>query len=128
VGERAAEKLSNAGRRALARADLPAAVSLLRRASSMLDRSDARRLELLVDLGEALLQQGSFDAASAALAETEQIAGETGMDRFAVQARLGRALTDQYRGSGDASTAIAAAREAIAVLEPLGDAHGLAQA
>src|SRR5439155_20134787 len=57
VGERAAEKLSNAGRRALARADLPAAVSLLRRASSMLDQSDARRLELLVDLGEALLQQ-----------------------------------------------------------------------
>jgi class 3 adenylate cyclase/tetratricopeptide (TPR) repeat protein len=130
VGERAAEKLASAGRRALGRGDLPAAVSLLRRAVALLETTSLARLELLVELGEGLLQQGLFDDAGTVLTEARTIAMETGEARFVVRAELIQAGVDQFRsaGVGGAARAIDTARRAIAVLEPLGDAAGLARA
>jgi len=130
VGGRAATKLGSAGRRAMARGDLPAAVSLLRRAETLLEPRSHDRLELLVDLGEGLLQQGLFDDAAAVLAEAKSIATEAGEARFVVRAELIQAGVDQFRSTreGGAGRALDAARRAIAVLEPLGDAAGLARA
>jgi len=130
VGERAAVKLGSAGRRALARADIPAAVNLLRRAVDLLVRESPFRLDLMIDLGEASMQQGDFDAAAAVLDEALAIAGETGEERFAVRANLIRVAVDQFRtgGAGGAARSIEAARRAIAVLEPIGDSAGLARA
>ena len=77
IGERAAIKLSSAGQRALARGDIPAAVNLLRRSIALLPATSDFRLELMVDLGDANLQQGDFDAAANVLDETMAIADDS---------------------------------------------------
>ena len=130
VGHRAADKLASAGRRALGRGDLPAAVSLLRRAVAVLDRETPLRIELLVDLGEGLLQQGQFDDAAGVVDEAHAIATGLGADRYVVRADLIKVGVDQFRsgGEGGSSHALDVANKAIAILEPLGDAAGLARA
>jgi class 3 adenylate cyclase/tetratricopeptide (TPR) repeat protein len=129
VGERAAAKLSNAGRRALGRGDLPAAGSLLQRSVHLLPPESPFRLELLVDLGETYAQTGRFDDAAVVLDEAIERAVQTGLARFEVRARLERAQVDRFRGvDGAIAGAAQAARQAVAVLEPLGDDAGLARA
>jgi tetratricopeptide (TPR) repeat protein len=129
IGERAAIKLASAGRRSLARGDLPAAVNLLQRASGLLIREAPFRLEILIDLAEGLLQQGSFDSATATLDEVRSIAGETDEERLTVRADLVQAWLEQFRGGeGGAARAFDAANRAIVVLGPLGDANGMARA
>ena len=56
----AAERLSSAGRRALARGDMTAAANLLRRAATLLPAKDPARISLLPELGEALIEAGEF--------------------------------------------------------------------
>ena len=58
LGERAARYLAAAGRRALARDDLPVAAGLLGRALDRLDAEDPSRAELALDWCEALLAVG----------------------------------------------------------------------
>ncbi|HEV2006966.1 MAG TPA: adenylate/guanylate cyclase domain-containing protein [Candidatus Limnocylindrales bacterium] len=130
VGERAATKLGSAGRRALARGDIPASVSLLRRAIDVLPREAAFRLELMIDLAEGLLQQGSFDAAGLVLDDVRAIADERDDEPLRVRGDLVRMWMEQFRsgGEGGAARALAAATAAIEVLEPIGDAAGLARA
>jgi tetratricopeptide (TPR) repeat protein len=60
LGVRGAVRLGSAGRRAFGRGDMPAAANLLRRAATLLDAQDRRRLELLPELGEALMEIGEF--------------------------------------------------------------------
>ena len=69
LGRRAAARLSSAGRRAFARGDMPAAANLLRRAAMVLPERDPTRLELIPDLGEALLEVGEFPWAELFLEE-----------------------------------------------------------
>ena len=59
--------LSSAGRRALARGDIPAAAGLLQRASTLLPPGHAERPRLRLDAAEALTEQGLFDEAGAML-------------------------------------------------------------
>ena len=63
IGVRGAGHLSLAGRRALARGDIPAAANLLRRASALLPPGDPERPRLRLDAAEALTEQGEFDQA-----------------------------------------------------------------
>ena len=130
IGGRAAIKLSSAGRRAFARGDIPAAVNLLRRSIALLPATSAFRLELMVDLGDANLQQGDFDAAANVLDETIAIADEAGQERYAVRAAVLKAAVDQFRvgGEGGQSRAMEVATRSIAALERLEDAAGLARA
>ena len=67
VGARGATSLSLAGRRALARGDIPAAANLLRRASALLPPGHPERPRLRLDAAEALTEQGEFDEARAML-------------------------------------------------------------
>ena len=67
LGRRAASYLSAAGRRALARGDLPAADNLLRRAAATLPHGDPLAVELLVEAGEALVDLGELGQADEVL-------------------------------------------------------------
>ena len=53
LGAGASRYLGSAGRRALARGDMPAAANLLQRATALLDEQDPARALLLLDAGEA---------------------------------------------------------------------------
>jgi class 3 adenylate cyclase/tetratricopeptide (TPR) repeat protein len=128
VGERAAQKLASAGRRANERGDGPAAVSLLRRAAALLPRESHFRLELLVDLGEATMNQGRFDEGRTILNEARATAGELGEPRLEVRGALLLAAVDQFQGTGTTAQALETARHAIDVLEAADDRAGLARA
>jgi tetratricopeptide (TPR) repeat protein len=65
IGVRGSGYLSSAGRRALARGDIPAAANLLRRAAALLPPGHAERPRLRLDAAEALTEQGAFDEARA---------------------------------------------------------------
>ncbi len=129
VGERAAAKLSNAGLRALARGDLPAGVSLLRRSVALLPRESPRRVELLAELGDGMLQQGAFDDARRVLAEAAEIATELGDARLRRRVQLVQVGLDVWAPGATlpASEAVGSTTDAIEELEPLGDDAGLAR-
>jgi class 3 adenylate cyclase len=69
LGERAAARLAAAGRRALARDDLPVTADLLGRAIDCLDRDDPARADLALDWCEALLAAGDVAAGARAIDE-----------------------------------------------------------
>jgi len=69
LGERAAVRLAAAGRRALARDDLPVAAGLLGRAIDRLDSDDSSRADLALDWCEALLAAGDVGTAAKAIEE-----------------------------------------------------------
>jgi class 3 adenylate cyclase/tetratricopeptide (TPR) repeat protein len=65
IGVRGSGYLSAAGRRALARGDIPAAANLLRRAATLLPPGHPERPRLRLDAAEALTEQGGFAEAEA---------------------------------------------------------------
>ena len=92
VAERAVAKLTSAGRRAFARGDLPAAASLLRRATAMLRPDDPVRIRLGTELGEALYEGGDFSEAAAILDRSCEDATRLGETALSARARLTRLL------------------------------------
>ena len=92
IAEGGAIRLAAAGRRALGRGDMPAAANLLRRAVQLLPRSDATRLDLLPELGEALLEIGEFAAAEVFLDEAIECAAANEDARLHARASLMRLL------------------------------------
>jgi class 3 adenylate cyclase/tetratricopeptide (TPR) repeat protein len=84
LGARGATRLGSAGRRAFARGDMSAASNLLRRAASLLDVEDLRRLELLPELGEALMETGEFAWAEVFL--DQAVEGARAHDRTQLEA------------------------------------------
>ncbi|MGH7788360.1 MAG: AAA family ATPase, partial [Candidatus Binatia bacterium] len=75
LGERAAARLAAAGRRALARDDVPLAASLLGRAIELLDAAAPSRADLALDWCEALLSGGDVVPAAKAIDELGRFAG-----------------------------------------------------
>ena len=130
LGSRAATRLASAGRRAFARADMAAATNLLGRAIALLPERDHRRLELLPDLGEALVETGEFDQADAFLLEALEGAAQARSERLAAHAKLGRLLVQRYAGEeiGWDQQVFTETSAAIAALEPCDDHVGLAKA
>jgi tetratricopeptide (TPR) repeat protein len=130
IGADGARRLAAAGRRAFARGDAPAAANLLGRAAALLPDDDAVRLLLLAEYGEALLQAGRFDEATAAVAEVVDRGSESGGSRASARAALVgllvRLRTSQDEGWRD--EAGVTITEAMAVFEETGDASGLAMA
>jgi class 3 adenylate cyclase len=126
LGERAAQRLAAAGRRALARDDVPLASGLLGRALERLDRDDAARAELALDWCEALLAAGDVAPATAALEELDRFAASDARLRawhtcFAGQLKV---LTAPSGLSEAAESVASASRE----LAELGDVAGEAKA
>ena len=129
VGVRASTLLGASGRRALARGDMPAAANLLRRASGLLPRTDPRRLHLLPDLGEVLLELGEFQEAEALLSEAILEGARAGDRRLETEATLVR-LAVRFAGSPDSlgPSVVRDVERALAESEKLGDHRGIAKA
>jgi class 3 adenylate cyclase/tetratricopeptide (TPR) repeat protein len=126
LAERAGGYLSNAGRRASARGDAPAAVRLLRRAAALLPTESSARLKLLPSLGEALTEVGSWDDARVLLTEAAETARKIGDRGAAAAAAVALVYVDLHTDAG-ASHAKARAQleRAISVFEELDHTPGL---
>jgi len=130
LGRRAAERLSSAGRRAFARGDMPAAANLLRRAVMVLPEGDSERLQLLPDLGEALIEVGEFPWAELFLDEAVKSRDAGG---GALVSAVSELLLLRLRGQAGAAERwserlVEDATRAIALFEADGDYARLATA
>jgi DNA-binding SARP family transcriptional activator/tetratricopeptide (TPR) repeat protein len=126
---RAAASLGAAGRRAIARADTPAATILLTRAAALLPPLAPELPALSLDLGVVLREQGELARAEQVLEQAIPVA--TAAEQEAYEARLRieyadiRAALDPMAAAAELRTV---ARDAIVVLERLEDDVGLGQA
>jgi DNA-binding SARP family transcriptional activator len=129
LAERAAARLAAAGRRADALGDMPKAVSLLGRASGLLDPDHPARAETLAELGEALRDAGDLERAETTLSEAIEAAARSG-DAAAEARALAvrwqvRLQTDPLVSFEEVASAIGATMDRL--LE-LGHERGLAKA
>jgi predicted ATPase/DNA-binding SARP family transcriptional activator/class 3 adenylate cyclase len=130
LGARGASRLASAARRAVRLGDARAGANLLGRAAGLLPASDENRLQLLPDLGQALMESGEFEAADTVLHEAIAAAKQTGAARLEASAKLTQLLL-RLRSSeteGWSEEAKAQLEHAIAVFESSGDHVGLAKA
>jgi tetratricopeptide (TPR) repeat protein len=131
LGERAARRLAAAGRRALARDDLPVAADLLGRALERLAADDPARAELALDWCEALLAGGDVGTAETAIAELGRFAGGPAAGRDPRLAAWHTCFTGQLtvlttpQALHSTADAVAAAADELASLD---DAAGEAKA
>ena len=88
LGEDAARRLSRAARRTFARGDMHAAANLYRRAAALLAEDDPKRLALLPELAEALMELGDFANARAVLGEATAAAEKRSDHRLKASAQL----------------------------------------
>jgi class 3 adenylate cyclase/tetratricopeptide (TPR) repeat protein len=130
VGIRASMKLAAAGRRAMARGDMPAAGSLLRRAAATLPERSAVRGALLPILAESLMEVGELEAARATLDEATDLSEELRDERLGAEAALMRLLVERNVGESPDWTARVAdeVARALPIFERAGDHQALALA
>jgi DNA-binding SARP family transcriptional activator len=132
LARRAAERLGAAGRRASAVGDMPAALRLLTRAHALLEEDDPgarRRLEILLDLVDALRETGDFRRARASLEEVVsavRASGDAVLSAIAVV--HGAQLDIQTNPEMNVDAILKMADAAIAVFERSGDEQHLAEA
>ena len=119
IGRDGARRLGSAGKRALARGDMHASVSLFRRASALLPEEDLQRLEMLPELGEALMGLGDFAGARAVLKEADALADKLGNERLKAASWVVGVFVSMYSREPGASLQEAAKRaaELIPMLE-----------
>jgi len=129
LARRASERLAAPGRRAYNRGDLPAAVNLLSRATSLLSGGTRDRAALLADLGEALRDAGNLHGAESSLQEAIETAAavEDGALRWRTEVILLR-VRNQLNPELTTAEIGAVAEQAREQLEQLGDDRGLASA
>ena len=129
LGAEASRHLSSAGRRALARGDMPAATNLLQRAAALLGEHDPARALLLLDAGEAAVDVGEFQRAESLLTEAADralSAAENGIARAAALAPLQlRYTTDAQAVQQNVAELVA---QQIPELEAMGDDRALVRA
>jgi class 3 adenylate cyclase/tetratricopeptide (TPR) repeat protein len=123
----AARWLASAGRRALARNDIPATINLLTRAAALPPANDPTRLGILSDLATALSEAGDEQQARALFAEALQRAEASGDDRLRAHAAMQRWLA-LGEGGSELAEARREAEEALHVFEAVGDERGLSRA
>ncbi|MBI3750547.1 MAG: AAA family ATPase [Chloroflexi bacterium] len=128
VADRAAAKLGNAGRRALDRSDLSAATSLLARAIALQEKSDRRRVELLIELSEAHLAAGGLDDARAAAREAIEDATVLEDERLVMLGGVADWVIDVFLGAAPPAETLERAQRAVDLFERLGDEGALARA
>ena len=130
LAQEAAWRLAAAGRRAVARADAPAAASLFRRAAGLMSQDAPERGGLLVDLAEALHETGELQQALEILQQALEGAATSGDDAVEARARLELAnLRPLFDPGADSLEELQLAGEhAVAVFERLGDDTRLARA
>jgi predicted ATPase/class 3 adenylate cyclase len=129
LGARASQRLGFAGRRALTRSQLPAAIGLLERAASLSAGDTAARAELLPELGAALIAAGRLSEAERVLDEATTVAAdardESAESRVLVQQQFLGLLHVTEGASEGAARAI---ERVIPVFERGDDHRGLCSA
>jgi tetratricopeptide (TPR) repeat protein len=135
VGEReralagqAAAVLGAAGRRALVRSDMPAAINLLDRAVELGRADDSTRALLLHELSAALWSAGELAHAEEILSDALEAAVAAGDRRIEWYARLDRSARRSLTATDAGAELGRVAAEAAAVFEELRDDLGLARA
>jgi tetratricopeptide (TPR) repeat protein len=129
LGKRAGELLMTAGRHALARDDVPAAVGLLERGVALLPRTSESRGFGLLELAVALMRSASFAAAEGALEEALALARTDGDRLLELRAQIERQFFRIFTNVDTPAEEITrVAEEAIPELEALGDDAGVAKA
>ena len=123
---RAGQWLALAGRHALRRDDIHAAVNLLERAADLDPSEDPNRGALLRDLGNALVHRGRFDDADRVLADATETAAESGQIALAELAELDRQFIRlQTRPEGALADIERLTDSALATFTDLSDDLGL---
>jgi predicted ATPase/class 3 adenylate cyclase len=135
LGAEASRHLSSAGRRALARGDMPAAANLLQRAAAVLGEKEPARALLLLDAGEAAADIGELERAESVLTEAVDralSADEMGIARAAALALLQlRYTTDAHalqQSIGREESMVELVEQEIPGLEAMGDDRALVRA
>jgi class 3 adenylate cyclase/tetratricopeptide (TPR) repeat protein len=128
LGRRAADWLGRAGRRAIDRGDVPAAVNLLGRAVTLQPQPSPKRAEALLDLGTVLYEAGEFGRAQDVLARAVDLARAEDLPALEWMARLELLVIGAERGLLPAEEVGQEAERAVAVFEDLADEAGLARA
>jgi class 3 adenylate cyclase/tetratricopeptide (TPR) repeat protein len=128
LARRAATKLAGAGMRALDRSDMPAAATLLNRTVDLLEPSDPTRLELVPELGEALMVLSRFDEVATLLSSSLEAAHELGDRRLTGRIRLRQLTLDLVEGEAEETPMVAETEALLATMVDLGDHGGAARA
>jgi class 3 adenylate cyclase len=130
LGVRGFERLASAGRRAFARGDMPAAANLLRRATELVEENDPRRLALLPDLSEAMLEIGELAWAEVYVDQAAEAARASGNRVLESHATIGRLLVQRHSGhdEGWSERVLSEADSVIAAFGEVEDHAGLAKA
>ena len=129
VGRRAAAYLGSAGRRALARGDLPAAEGLLRRAAATLPDGDPEAVELMIEAGEALIDLGELVQADEVLDAARERATQAERDMQALGAQMVHLrLHYETEGEDPDGTLLADVELAVKRFEQANDHMGLIRA
>ena len=129
IAREAAERLGNAGRRALVRSDGPGGVNLISRAVALLPADDPLRVELVPNV--RVVQGLAMDMtwADRVLTEAVEAAATTGDRLLAARALVQRGLLRLFTETGvTVDELIDVAERSIAVFEELRDELGLARA
>jgi len=122
LADKSSLHLAAAGRRASVRGDIPASVALLKRAASL---SPRRRVDVLPDLAEAMIEGGELEGVSALLDETVALAHSAGNRAAEMRAKV---AGWELMGMTDPGVTMdfieSKLHEALRVFEELGDAAG----
>jgi len=125
----AGKRLGAAGIRAWKRADVPAAVSLLTRATSLLRSREELRRELLCELGLALRAAGDIELGKQVLAEAIDASTTARDHRVELRARIELAAIELVSDSdADPDELLTLADSAIPLFEGLHDDRSLGRA
>jgi len=122
----AGERLAAAGIRAWKRADTPATVNLLGRATALLSADDARRTELLCELGVAQRASGDFERGEATLVVAVEVASSAHDQRLRLRAQIELAHLHLFSDpEGASAELLELATQAVPIFEELRDERAL---
>ena len=129
LAKRGGKHLADAGIAASKRADGPAAVSLLARATKLLPDAEGGRAELLCELGIAQTYSGGSKAGEATLREAIATAAAAGDRRLELRGRIELAHAQLFGSrDSDLSELVDVATRAMPVFEAAGDDRALGRA
>ncbi|MGQ0670938.1 MAG: ATP-binding protein, partial [Actinomycetota bacterium] len=128
LSRQAAERLSSAGRRASDRGDAAAAANLLGRATDLLSSEAPERLELLPELGEALIDTGELERADGILTDAVEAARRLGDRRLEARAAVPRLEVHGMIRQAESRQTLQEAERYMREFEELGDERGVVRA
>jgi class 3 adenylate cyclase/predicted ATPase len=128
LAREAAQILSGAGRRARERGDTPAAANLFGRALRLGSHAGPDRLDLMIDLSEALRSTGALEEARHILTDAQAVAEDVGDRRAHARAMLESAFVQLHTWDGRLDTLLPVSDEAAGVFDRMGDDDGLSEA